>query len=309
VLVLTSDGAPAGVVAACACVAGIGLPPVSGSIKAVWPQLVGAEQLPAAYAVESLLQQVVFLSGPLLVAGLVAADGPAAALVCSAALVGAGTVSFVAAAARAASAHGPRGQQAHGAWRVPAVRILVCGTALQSLTFGALPVGLVAVTAIAGRPSLAGVLLATITTGGIVGTFGPVTSADKRRYVRLVTGFAAALIPVAVLSAEPAPAALIGMGLALAAVGLFVTPVAAASYVLIENATEPAHRTEAFAWLSAAQAAGNAAGAGLAGVLISRVGPAIALGTLPVAVGLAALIGRLRLPAELARADTTGESR
>jgi MFS family permease len=35
VLVLTHNGAPAGAVAACACVAGIGMPPVSGSIKAV----------------------------------------------------------------------------------------------------------------------------------------------------------------------------------------------------------------------------------------------------------------------------------
>jgi predicted MFS family arabinose efflux permease len=298
VLVLARAGAPASAVAACACVAGIGLPPVSGSIKAVWPQLVGQDQLPAAYTVESLVQQVVFLSGPLLVAGLATAYGPAAALASSAALVAVGTTSFVATAARAASARGLRHQRAHGAWRVPVVRILVCGTALQSLTFGALPVGLAAVTAIAGRPSLAGVLLATLTIGGVVGTFGPVTATGKRRYVRLVSGFAAALIPVAVLSAEPTPTALIGIGMALAAAGLFVTPMAAASYVLIEQATTPAHRTEAFAWLSAAQASGNAAGAALAGVLISNVGQAVALGTLPVAVGLAALIGRLGLPSE-----------
>ena len=51
-------------VAVCACVAGIGMPPVSGSIKAIWPQLVGQDHLPAAYTVESLLQQVIFLSGP-----------------------------------------------------------------------------------------------------------------------------------------------------------------------------------------------------------------------------------------------------
>jgi MFS-type transporter involved in bile tolerance (Atg22 family) len=74
--------------------------------------------------------------------------------------------------------------------------------------------------------------------------------------------------------------------------GLFLTPVAATSYVLIQKATTPAHRTEAFAWLSTGQAAGNAAGAALAGILTGSVGAAIALGVLPVAVGLAALVAR-----------------
>jgi hypothetical protein len=181
-------------------------------------------------------------------------------LACSAALVAAGTAGFVAAAASAAPARGTRpDQRAPGAWRVPAVRILVCGTVLQSLTFGALPVGLAAVTAAAGHPDLAGVLLATLTIGGVMGTFGPVTTVGRRRYIQLAGGFAAALIPVAALSSQPSAAALIAIGAALTAAGLFVTPLAATSYVLIEKATAPAHRTEAVAWLSTGQATGNAA--------------------------------------------------
>jgi MFS family permease len=297
VLVLARADAPAGAVAGCACVAGIGMPPVSGSIKAVWPQLAGQDHLPAAYTVESLLQQVVFLSGPLLVAAATMAAGPAVALACSAALVAAGTAGFVAAAASAAPARGTRpDQRVPGAWRVPAVRVLVCGTVLQSLTFGALPVGLAAVTAAAGHPDLAGVLLATLTIGGVMGTFGPVTTVGRRRYIQLAGGFAAALIPVAALSSQPSAAALIAIGAALTAAGLFVTPLAATSYILIEKATAPAHRTEAFAWLSTGQATGNAAGAALAGILTGSAGPAIALGVLPVAVGLTALIARSRLP-------------
>ena len=103
VLVLARNGAPAGAVAASACVAGIGMPPVSGSIKAAWPHLVRPARLPAAYAMESLLQQVVFLSGPLLVSALITARGPAAAMGCSAGLAAPGTVSFAAATAGAAT--------------------------------------------------------------------------------------------------------------------------------------------------------------------------------------------------------------
>lgn len=98
------------------------------------------------------------------------------------------------------------------------------------------------------------------------------------------------------LSADPSAAGLFAIGAALTAAGLFVTPIAAASYVLIEKATTSAHRTESFAWLSAAQASGNPTGAALAGILTSSAGPVTALITLPIAVGLAALIGHLRLP-------------
>jgi hypothetical protein len=92
VLVLVHHGAPAAAVAAAACLAGIGMPPVSGSIKAAWPHLAGQAALPAAYALESLLQQLVFLTGPLLVTAITAVAGPSAALTCSAALVTTGLV-------------------------------------------------------------------------------------------------------------------------------------------------------------------------------------------------------------------------
>src|SRR5260370_38406170 len=79
--------------------------------------------------------------------------------------------------------------------------------------------------------------------------------------------------------------------------GLFVTPMAATSYVLIEQATTPAHRTEAFTWLSTGQGTGNAARAALAGILTGSAATALALGILPTAVGLAALIARPACPA------------
>jgi MFS family permease len=294
VLILTRGHAPAPAVAGCACAAGIGMPPVSGSIKAVWPQIAGQDLLPAAYVVESLLQQVIFLAGPLLVAVLTVIDGPATALACAAVLVAGGTAGFVVASRSAPGVR--RDRRGHGAWRVRAVRILVCCTVLQSLTFGVLPVGLAAVAADAGLPDLAGVLLATLTLGGILGTFWPVAAASAGRYARLGGGFAAALVPVAVLAAWPYAGDLVAIGGILALAGLFLTPMAATSYVLIERATAAAHRTEAFAWLSTGQATGNAAGAALAGILTSSLGAPAALGIVPVAVGLGAVIARyLRL--------------
>jgi hypothetical protein len=91
-----------------------------GQRQGCLPQLAGQGRLPAAYAMESLLQQVVFLSGPLLVAALTAASGPVAALACSAVLAAVGTVGFVVAAATTAPARGmpvASGRMAPGGYR------------------------------------------------------------------------------------------------------------------------------------------------------------------------------------------------
>ena len=283
---MAGRGAPAAAMVACAGVAGIGIPPVSGTVKALWPRLVGPDRVPAAYAVESLLQQIVFLVGPLLLAALVATGGPTVAFIACAALAGGGTVAFVVvAAARGAGGH--RRHRPGGALRVGTLRVVMACTVLQSTTFGALPVGLAAVTAGAGRTSLSGVLLAALTVGGLLGALWPVTAAGRRQYIRLAGAFATCLVPVALLGTGSSVGSLVSIGVALTVVGVFVTPLAAVSYVLVERATAPEHRTEAFAWLSTGQAAGGAIGAGLAGVLTGGAGPAIGLAVPPVAAAAA----------------------
>jgi MFS family permease len=189
------------------------------------------------------------------------------------------------------------------------VRILACGTMLQGLVFGALPVGIAAVTATAGLPDLAGILLAALTAGGVAGAFGPVTTDGQRRYVRLSAGLAVVLGAAAALSVKPSAGSVLGIAAALAVAGLFVTPIAAASYVLTQQAAPPATRTEAFTWLSTGQAVGSAAGAAVAGLLASTIGAAGALALLPVTVALSAVLVSARLPANQPRAATRAAGR
>jgi len=283
---------PAWALAASAVVAGVGMPPVSGSIKAVWPQLAGPGRVADAYAIESLLQQSVFLAGPLLVALLADTIGPEAALACSAAMVLGGTTWFTAATARMPASPAGRPHSRTSAWG-RAVRILVGCTLLQGLVFGALPVGVAAVTAAARLPGLAGVLQAATTVGGLSGTFGLAVTASRKGYVRATTAFAVALVPAAALATAPSAPMLAAVGASLAAAGLFITPIAAISYVLMEQAATPGNRTEAFAWLSTGLAVGTAAGSGLAGLLAGWMGPAAALAIGPAAAGVSALLGWL----------------
>jgi predicted MFS family arabinose efflux permease len=242
----------------------------------------------------------------LLVAALTTMSGPATALACSASLAAVGTVGFVAAtAALGLGRRAPGAPTARGAWRVSTVRILVYCTVLQSQTFGVLPVTLAAVTGSVGRPDLAGVLLAALTLGGMVGTFWPMADADRGQFVRLGAGFAVALLPLAVLAIHPSRLEILAIGAVLVVAGVFVTPVAAVSYVLVERATAPAHRTEAFTWLSTGQATGNAAGAALAGLLVGSAGTAVSLLVSPVAAGVAAIVATA-LNASGGRGRTSG---
>lgn len=265
---LTAQSIGASLIAA--CLLGIGNPPISASMKMLWPRLVGKQELPTAYRVESLAQQVIFLAGPLLVAVI---GDPAFALGLATGLLAIGSLWFV---LTAPATDRGRAQYGRGALKVAEVRTLVGATALQGVVFGAAPVGL------ASFSPKVGLLLAALTLGGLLGTFLP----NNQPYVRLLVGFALALTPVAVISSTAV------MAVALAIAGLFLTPLAAATYMLLQQATDASHRTEAFAWLSTGQAAGSAMGAALAGLLVDHAGTALALALLPVVVALAAGLGR-----------------
>ncbi|MER7248169.1 MFS transporter [Kribbella sp. NPDC000426] len=289
---LVSTTAPAALGAA-AVLAGLGVPPISGAVKALWAELVAENQLPAAYALESLLQQSFFLFGPLLATGLIALAGPAVAALTAAALVAGGTFGFFLAAGPRRPR--PHDRVRHGALRIPAVRILSTSTLLQSFTYGVLPIALVAAAARAGTPTAAGIVQATLTLGGVIGGLLEVS----RDYVRLMVWFGCGLVPLSVFAAIESPAGLTGLAVTLTATGLLATPLATSGYLLIGRVTPAESRTEAFAWQSTGLAIGTALGSVVGGALVDRGGPVLAFAVPPVAVGLAAGLAatlRRRMP-------------
>ncbi|MEU4191206.1 MFS transporter [Kribbella sp. NPDC026611] len=279
---------------ALAAVAGLGVPPISGAVKARLAELVADDQVPTVFAMESLLQQSFFLLGPLLATGLVALAGPAVDAVVAAVMVAAGTFGFVAAAGPGRSSGRDRGRR-RGALRIPAVRLLSACTLLQSLTYGVLPIALVAAATHAGAPAAAGVVQATLTLGGVIGSTGD----GSRDYVRLMARFACCLVPLTVFAMIESPVGLAGLATTLLGTGLLATPLATSGYLLIRRATPVECRIEAFAWQSTGLAVGTALGAAIGGALVDRGGPALAFAVPPLAVGLAAALAgviRWRVP-------------
>ncbi len=266
---------------------GAAFPPVSASMKTLWPSLAGERLLFAAYAVESLIQQSLFLVGPLLVAALVAFGSYRLALIATAALALAGTLAFAASPVSRAW-RGALGRHRRSlALRGAAVRALVAITLVQSVALGARTLAVPAFAARHGHPGAAGVLLAVLNLGALIGVplgVGSREADDPVVRYRLFSALLAVGAAPVVLAATIEQAALL-----LALSGVFLAPTAAASYVLMDSVSDPRGRTEAFTWMSTAVAAGTAIGAAAAGITTQALGVTAALLLAFLAVTAAAL--------------------
>ncbi|GAA5007837.1 hypothetical protein GCM10025734_49260 [Kitasatospora paranensis] len=84
-LLAVAPGSPAAALTG-AALAGLAMPPLEPCLRALWPAVVAEEQLDTAYAFDSASQQILYVAGPLAVAGITAGFGPSAALWTAAAL-------------------------------------------------------------------------------------------------------------------------------------------------------------------------------------------------------------------------------
>jgi len=97
-VVLVAGPGPAGVAAtvALAAAAGATVPPLTASMRVLWVSLVGrGPELQTAYALDAVLEEVLYVVGPLLAGALAAAVDPAAGLLTAAGLALVGTFGFV----------------------------------------------------------------------------------------------------------------------------------------------------------------------------------------------------------------------
>jgi predicted MFS family arabinose efflux permease len=88
-LALGSGHLGAGPLTALATVAGLTRPPIEAALRALWPRLVPHADIDAAYSLDSTVQELVWIGGPLLLAVLLAVGRPQLPLLaCAAATIG-----------------------------------------------------------------------------------------------------------------------------------------------------------------------------------------------------------------------------
>ncbi|MEV8094315.1 MFS transporter [Kitasatospora sp. NPDC085879] len=295
--------APAG-----AALAGLAMPPLEPCLRALWPSVVKEEQLDTAYAFDSASQQILYVAGPLAVAGIAAGFGPSTALWTAAALGLLGSL-VVATAAPARAWRAPARSASAGLLgplRSPGLVLLLIGLAGAGWTVGAQSVLFIAYAEQhpGALPGGAGLMLALAALGGLLGALGygavrwRSTTATRTWVIALL--MAASYLPLIALPGPYAMAALSFLS------GIGLAPLLAAAFVLIAELAPTGTVTEAFAWLITLFATGNAAGYAVSGMLVEgslfRVAVAAAAGIGVGGVLLFACRGWFRPAAEAAAA-------
>lgn len=267
VVIAAVSAAPSVVVCALALCCGATLPPLGACMRALWPSLVAdAAMHAAAFAIDATLQEIAFVAGPPLLAGLVVLAGPAVALL-AAALAGAVGASVFAWRARGRLHLGPHGG---GAMRSGQVRRLLLTSGFLGGAFGAVEVAMPAFCEAHGARADAGIVLAALAIGSAIGglTLGAraARGVPVQRFAVAASAFAVLLLPMLA-----APSIVVMALLALAA-GAPIAPAFAAEFVLLDRFSVAGAATETFAWNTTMIFAGAATGAGAGGILIAQAG-------------------------------------
>jgi len=288
-------GAPDAVLVAVAGLGGLSVPPVSSVMRTLYPRVLEPGMVPTAFALDSVLTEILFVLGPLLVAAFVALADASAALYASAFAVLGGTALFlarlpapeVAAAGADAEPAGP-----FGALRSSGIRTLVLGMLPVGFAFGAFEVAIPAFAEAEGKPELAGLLLATWALASAAG--GLAYGARPRRtplldlHLRMALLLPLGLVPVA-LATSPAVMALLVLP-----AGVFIAPLLATRNELAGRIAPPGAATEAVTWPLTALVSGIALGAAAGGAVIDASGwrAAILVGIASAFVGAAVALAR-----------------
>ena len=293
---------------ATATITGIAIPPVSSCVRARWALVApDTARLQVAYALESVLDEVIFIVGPVLVTLLAAAASPAVAVASTLAFVATGVLTFAAqrgtepapsarpAADRAATA-GPADDSGNRADRrrrsaigVPGVRVVVTAFVAMGAVFGALEVSMVAFAGEQGTRGAAGPLLAVLAgaslcAGVVYGARGWRAPLHRRFAVALGL-LAVGVVPLAIVDSVPLMAA------AAVLAGLAVSPSLISGYGLVERLSPSGALTEGLTWVSTAVGLGIAIGSSASGQLVDLRGAGWGFAVCLAGAAAAAVVG------------------
>lgn len=291
---LGEAGAPTPLLAAVAFVAGTAFPPTGAVLRSRWPELLRDEELVrGAYAFDSAMIEVSFVSGPLIVAGIVAVLSPQAALALSAALQIIGTALFI---WKLPGSRVPEPQAGTsgllGALASPAIRMIALTTLPVGFCIGAVEVAIPAFSEAQGSTELSGVLLALWSLssgiGGLAFGLRGLRGGLVETYLLIALLFPLASLPLMAASSPVAMAGLVVLS------GAPIAPMIASRNELVAAVAPDGTGAEAFTWLMTSLVAGLAAGAAVGGVAIEAEGWQAAVLVGAVAASLGTLIALLR---------------
>jgi MFS family permease len=271
--------------------AGLGgacIPPVSSMIRVRWTHLLrGSHRLPTALAMESVVDEFVFIVGPVLVTFLSTAGHATSGVVTAFTLATVGSLLFAAQGRTEPPPAPHEHRNGPSAMRTPGLRVLFVVGAAVGAILGALEIGLVAFADEVGAKSMSGLLIAGLAVGSMASgiAWGTVHWRLPLRH-RLV----AVLVLLTLFSI---PLTLIGeiwvMVPFVVLAGVSLSPSLISSFTLAELLVHRSAVTEAFTWIGTALGLGVAVGASAAGKIVDVWGANMSFLVATVAAGIAAI--------------------
>ena len=289
--------APNWVLLATAALSGAAALQVGSLVRARWSALVrDSPALEAAFALESTLDELIFVLGPALVTALALGVAPGAGLLGALVLTTVGSLALGLQRRTEPAPAGVRDLSERSAIKTPGLRVLVGTFVAAGAIFGTLDVAMVAFTGQVGAPAAAGPLLALVALGSLLAglTYGERSwrwPLDKRFVASVVVLWGGTVPLVLVPSvAFMAPAATLA--------GVAIAPTLIAGFTLVQKLVPSGALTEGLNWMITALGVGAAIGAWTAGLIADSAGGATAFLIAVVAGGAAVIVaacGRSRL--------------
>jgi MFS family permease len=265
------DGWPMWTVFVAAGFAGATIPPVASMIRVRWTHLLrGTPSLPTALAMESVVDEFVFIVGPVLVTFLSTIGHTTSGVVTAFSLATVGSLLF------SAQRHTepPPAEHEHrrgpSAMRVRGLRVLfVVGAAIGAI-LGTLEIALVAFADQVHARPLSGLLIAALATGSMVAGIGwgavHWRVALRRRLLGVLSVLTVLSLPLLLVRSIWLMLPFVVLA------GVAVSPSLISSFTLAEVLVHRTAVTEAFTWIGTALALGVAVGASVAGKVVDSAG-------------------------------------
>ncbi|WP_445282009.1 MFS transporter [Streptomyces sp. DSM 118148] len=296
--------------------AGACTPPLGPVMRTLWSDLVPDRRLlQRAYSLDTVAEELLFVTGPLLVGVLVHVAAPSVGLVVSAALVSTGSLALISSPAVrgwVAREKTPAGlapeevpvsavQPAPLGRRLrqggPGLRQAIVTSAAVGMCLGAFDLLVIAFADEHKDPEVVAWVLAALSGGSAIGglAYGAVAWRASSR-PRLAFLAAALGSTLAATGLSPHPYVLIVWA---ALSGLFVAPAITTGYLIADECAGPAARTRAGAWVNTALNAGSAGATAATGLLVGRfpLPVCFSLAAAPVVLSAATALHRSRLVA------------
>jgi MFS family permease len=292
VLVCAQLDSPQWTIFVAVVIAGASIGSIGALVRARWSfALAGHEReatlLHTAYSLESVIDEVVFVSGPLLVTILATRFAPAFGIIASALAVGLGGTALMLQRGTEPPPSGLAHQPGGGVLRAPGMVVLCLAMVCVGVIFGAMEVLAVAFADERHHLDRAGWVLAGFAFGSLLAglAYGSVQWAwpAGRRFRLGVVLLAAGVVPILFVQNLPQ------LGGVVFVAGFAISPMLISGNALAKELVDPTRLTEGLTWMGSGIGIGVSIGAAISGAVVDATDAETGF-TVPVSAGVLAAV-------------------